>query len=159
MSARAAAESLIHRMRAEMPLLDFMGLQVEAADETRLSCQVPLAPNRNDKHTAFAGSLASVSTVTGWALLMLWAERTVGPCLVAVVTSELKYRRPVVSDLLAVATLPSEESLADLAAQIERRGRGRVTLQLSVGAADANDDFKNDEAVIQTASYVVWRAD
>ena len=79
---RAAADALIAAMREEMPLLAFMGVEVEACDGHSLTLQAPLAPNRNDKGTAFAGSLASLSTVTGWALLTrgeLW--RLVTPAL------------------------------------------------------------------------------
>jgi len=126
-----------------------MGLKAVAADDRSLTLQAPLAPNVNDKGTAFAGSLASLSTVTGWALLMLWAREHLGPCLVAVSHAELRFRHPVSDAFEATASLPDSDALAQLRARLASHGRGRVTLDIVLRA-------QGQEAVTQTATYAVW---
>ena len=37
-----------------------------------ITLSAPLAPNINDKGTAFAGSTAGLATLTGWCLITLW---------------------------------------------------------------------------------------
>ncbi|MDP1775881.1 MAG: YiiD C-terminal domain-containing protein, partial [Moraxellaceae bacterium] len=68
------AKAFVLQMREQMPLLNFMQIDAKHWDGQVLTLSAPLEPNRNDKNTAFAGSIASLSTVTGWALLMLWCE-------------------------------------------------------------------------------------
>lgn len=147
---RAAADALIAAMREEMPLLAFMGVEVVACDGHSLTLQAPLAPNRNDKGTAFAGSLASLSTVTGWALLTLWAQAQGLPCQVAVFHTEIRYRRPIVQLFKATAMLPDDAALAALRDQLLTRSKARVTLNAVVVSAEG-------EAVEQVASYALWR--
>lgn len=145
------AEAFVAELRRDIPIAGFMGLQAAAWDGLRLTLQAPLVPNINDKGTAFAGSLASLSTVTGWALLMLWAREHIGPCLVAVYHSELRYRHPVQADFAATATLPGEAALAQLRERIASHGRGRVDVVITLSGGGG-------EAVMQTAGYAVWPA-
>lgn len=145
------AEAFVAELRRDIPIAAFMGLRASAWDGRCLTLQAPLAPNLNDKGTAFAGSLASLSTVTGWALLMLWAREHIGPCHVAVYHSELRYRHPVTADFAATATLPGEAALLRLRERIASHGRGRVDVAITLGAGSG-------EAVTQTAGYAVWRA-
>jgi len=145
------ARRFVDGLRQDIPLAGFMGLEAVAADDRSLTLRAPLAPNVNDKGTAFAGSLASLSTVTGWALLMLWAHERLGPCLVAVSHSELRYRHPVMQDFTATATLPDDEALTQLCHRIASHGRGRVTLSIRLDGGEAG-------AVTQTATYAVWPA-
>lgn len=149
MSRLDEAERFVGELRRDIPLAGFMGLQAVAWDGQRLTLQAPLEPNINDKGTAFAGALASLSTVTGWALLMLWAREHVGPCHVAVYHSELRYRHPVESAFAATATLPGEAALEQLRRRIASHGRGRVDVVITLSGAAG-------EAVMQTAGYAVW---
>lgn len=147
---RSAAESLIHAMREQMPLLAFMGVEVTACSGRSLTLHAPLAPNRNDKGTAFAGSLASLSTVTGWALLTLWTQAQGLSCQVAVFHTEIRYRRPIVQLFEATAILPDDKTLTAVRDQLLAKGKARVTLSAVVTSAEG-------EAVEQTASYALWR--
>lgn len=145
----AQAEALVARMRAQMPLLAFMDIRAEHWDGRQLRLSAPLAPNRNDKDTAFAGAIASLSTVTGWALLTLWGESVLGPCQVAVSHADLRYRRPIRDRFVATATLPARQDLAQLRERIGSHGRGRIEVSLQVHCGD-------EAAVQQTATYAVW---
>lgn len=147
------ARAFVAELRRDMPLAAFMGVEALAWDGHQLTLQAPLSPNINDKGTAFAGSLASLSTVTGWALLMLWAREHIGPCHVAVYHGELRYRHPVSSTFAATANLPSAEVLNRLRQRLHSHGRGRVDLTISL-AGDSGQP-----AVMQTAGYAVWHVD
>lgn len=149
MAELTQAEALVARMRAEMPLLAFMDIRADHWDGQVLRLSAPLGPNRNDKQTAFAGAIASLSTVTGWALLTLWGEQVLGPCQVAVSHADLRYRRPIHDRFVATARLPDRQALGLLQARIASHGRGRVEVSLQVHSGD-------EEAVQQTASYAVW---
>ncbi len=145
----AQAQEFVQQMRKQMPLLDFMQVEAKGWDGQILTLSAPLEPNRNDKNTAFAGSIASLSTVTGWALLMLWCNREFGPCQVAVYHAELRYRYPITDHFQASAHLPSEAALNQLRKRMASHGKGRVDVQLNVHSAQ-------QEAVTQTAGYAVW---
>jgi thioesterase domain-containing protein len=149
MSELQRAQAMLAEMRDVMPLIAFMQLEVAACDGRSLTLRAPLQPNRNDKGTAFAGAIASLSTVTGWALLMLWGRRHVGPCQVAVYHSEMRYRYPIVDAFEATATLPDEAVLQQLRDRMAARGKGRVDVQIQVLSA-------GQEAVTQTAGYALW---
>ncbi len=151
MSELQRAQALLAEMRDDMPLIAFMALEVAACDGRSLTLRAPLAPNRNDKGTAFAGAIASLSTVTGWALLTLWGRAQVGPCQVAVYHSEMRYRFPIAAVFEATATLPDEPVMQQLRDRMAARGKGRVDLQIQVVSA-------GQEAVTQTAGYALWPA-
>ncbi|HET8731217.1 MAG TPA: YiiD C-terminal domain-containing protein, partial [Moraxellaceae bacterium] len=81
----ARAETLLARMRTEIPLTAAMDLRVASFDGYTLVLRVPLLPNINDKGTAFAGSITALGSITGWCLLTLWSEEALGRCQVAIV--------------------------------------------------------------------------
>jgi len=143
------AQAFVLQMRAQMPLLNFMQVEATHWDGQVLTLSAPLEPNRNDKNTAFAGSIASLSTVTGWALLMLWCQREFGPCQVAVYHAELRYRHPITDVFKASAHLPNEAALEQLRKRMASHGKGRIDVQLIVHSGE-------QEAVTQTAGYAIW---
>ncbi len=148
-STLAEAQTFWASVRDEIPMLSYMQTSLEAWDGQSLCIAAPLAPNTNDKSTAFAGSLATLATVTGWAMLTLWAKSQYVPCLVAAADSHIRYRKPVMSDFKAIAILPSAEDLAGLKARIASHGRGRVSVQVVVQSA-------GEDALTLEASYAVW---
>lgn len=147
--ALADAQDFWASVRDEIPMLSYMQTSLESWDGHSLCIAAPLAPNTNDKNTAFAGSLATLATVTGWATLTLWAKSQYVPCLVAAADSHIRYRKPVMSDFKAIAILPSAEDLAGLTARIASHGRGRVSVQVVVQSA-------GEDALTLEASYAVW---
>ena len=57
--------------RAEIPLLTAMQLSFVNYDNLTLTMEAPLAPNINNKGTAFGGSIASICLFGGWAVSTL----------------------------------------------------------------------------------------
>jgi thioesterase domain-containing protein len=149
MSMLPEAQALISQLRHEIPLTAAMQIGVSAYDGRSLTLTAPLAANVNDKGTAFAGSIAALANLTGWALLMLWAEERFGECQVAIYRSEMEYRKPLRTGFTATTALPVESSLQYLADALGEKGRGKITLQIELSG---NDGL----AVTMSAGYAVW---
>jgi len=149
MSRLSEAQAFMAELQRDIPLAAFMQLEAVAWDGQSLTLKAPLQPNINDKSTAFAGALASLTTVTGWAALMLWSREHLGLCHVAVYESEIKYRRPVHNDFSATATLPDAAQMAAVAAQVVNKGKARAHLNVAISEA-------SQAAVTLTAGYAVW---
>lgn len=143
------AQTFWASVRDEIPMLSYMDTSLAAWDGQTLSISAPLTPNTNDKGTAFAGSLATLATVTGWAALTLWARSQYVPCYVAAAESHIRYKKPVICDFQAVARLPSANDLAGLQARIASHGRGRVSVQVIIRSGSV-------DALALEASYAVW---
>lgn len=149
--ALAAAQVLLARVRGEIPLTVAMDLQVAACDGDSLVLRVPLAPNVNDKGTAFAGSITALGCISGWCLLTLWSEREFGACQVAVYDARFDFRKPLHGDFTATVALPDAAACAALREALTRKGRGKITLRVDLADAEG-------VATVLEAAYAVWRA-
>lgn len=145
----AAARSLIVRVHKEIPLTHAMQLSLDSYDGNMLKLKVPLAPNINDKGTAFAGSISALGNITGWSLLMLWSAREFAPCRVAIADARFSFKRPLCSGFHSVVSLPSDEVCRQLLESLQKRGRGKVGLHVSLADSEG-------EAVVLEAQYAVW---
>lgn len=148
-AALAAAQELLARVRGDIPLTVAMDLQVAACDGAALVLRVPLAPNINDKGTAFAGSITALGCISGWCLLTLWGEREIGACQVAVYDAHFAFRKPLQGDFTASVTLPDAEACVALKEAVTRKGKGRITLHIAL--ADAAG-----VATVLDAAYAIW---
>lgn len=149
--ALAAAQALVARLRTQIPLTAAMELAVERCDGHTLVLRVPLAPNVNDKGTAFAGSITALGSIAGWCLLTLWGEREFGACQAAVFAADFSFRKPLQGDFTATVSLPDAVHCATLRDAVLAKGRGKVRLHVSL--ADAGG-----EAALLEAAYAVWKA-
>jgi thioesterase domain-containing protein len=143
-----AARLLDRRLREQIPLTGHIVLEITAWDGHSLIMAAPLLPNLNDKGTGFAGSIATLATLAGWALTTLWVEERRGPADVAVHRCEIDYRRPVTGDFFARCVLPEEKALKTLLASLDSKGRGRLKLAVTVCQ-------EGTEAVFFRGSYAV----
>lgn len=151
-AARARAEALVERIRGEIPLTAAMDLRVAAFDGEALTLALPLAPNVNDKGTAFAGSITALGCIAGWCLLTLWSEAEIdGPCQAAIYESRFSFRKPLRGAFSATVRLPAAETCAALREALLRKGKGRLALRITLADADG-------EAVVVEADYALWRA-
>ena len=132
----AQARQLIQFIREEIPLAKAMDLQLGRYDVDTLSLYAPLAPNVNDKGCAFGGSLVSLMTLSGWALVEL-ALRTRGlACDVFVAESGVRYLAPLWQDFRADARVADEANWDTFFATLAARGRARISVDCVVPGAD-----------------------
>lgn len=145
-----AAQQLNERIARQISMARHMGLRITAWDGHELRMDAPLAVNVNDKGTGFAGSLATLATLAGWALATLTAEAALGrACEAAVFASDIRYLSPVTGDFYARVSAPPAEELQRFLATLEKRGRAK----LSLGAVIMQD---GEEKVRYQGRYAVW---
>ncbi len=137
--------------RADIPLLTAMDLSFGDYADLTLSMTAPLAPNINNKGTAFGGSIASICLFAGWAVSTIaFAEHGVSNTEIVVYRNEMTFERPARGLLTVRAWLEP----GDFAACLERLKAGdtsRIRLDIHV-------DLYHDEARCATMQglYVVW---
>ncbi len=133
----------LQRTLAAMPPVAAMGIRIASYDNGVLRMQAPLDVNVNDKGNAFGGSLASVMTLAGWALVSMRLALAGKQAEVYVADSNIRYRAPVYGDLLATARLAPEQDWDDFLALFGKRGRARITVRAAIegGAAEFEGRF------------------
>ncbi len=109
-------------------------------DQRGLALTAPLAPNCNDKGTAFGGSLAAIASLAAWATCyMVLREAGETEAEIVVAHSELDYLRPVGTAITALCLRPDPGAEAAFVAAYQNQGRARWTLMVQVpdGGEDA----------------------
>jgi thioesterase domain-containing protein len=126
------AQALADFLRAEIPLAAAMDVRLHAYDGDQLALAAPLAPNVNDKGCAFGGSLVSLLTLAGWALVELALRRRGDDCDVFVAESTVRYLEPVWDDFRAEARLAEDAGWAAFFAALDARGKARIEVDCRV---------------------------
>lgn len=147
------AQTLIQFIRNEIPLAHAMGLQLADCDDDRLSLRAPLAPNVNDKGCAFGGSLASLMTLSGWALVELALRRRGLDCDVFVAESSVRYLAPLWQDFHSEARLAADADWATFFHTLAARGKARIGIDCVVPGEDGKP------ACTLSARFVAKRRD
>jgi thioesterase domain-containing protein len=124
-------------------------LQISVSNHWKngIELSAPLAPNRNDKGTAFAGSIESILTLCGWALITHELQAAGMDADVMVVKSATEYTAAVRDNFSAETSMTPEES-AGLFQSLEARGRGRLKLTIRLHA-------QKKECAVMTAHFAV----
>lgn len=130
------ARQLIRFIRDEIPLARSMDLQLQGCDEDSLTLAAPLAPNVNDKGCAFGGSLVSLMTLSGWALVELALRRRGQQCDVFVGESSVRYLTPLWQDFRSVARLAADASWSGFFSTLAARGKARIEVSCNVPGDD-----------------------
>jgi len=97
-----------------------------------LAMGAPLAANVNDKGCAFGGSLTSLMTIAGWALVELMLRAHGQDCDVFVADSQVRYLKPVWEDLRAEARLDPEADAGAFLDTLATRGKARIQVACRV---------------------------
>lgn len=107
----------------------------EGSGKNGIELCAPFENNRNDKGTAFAGSIASMLTLAGWSLLTLQLkEQNLEPDIM-VVASEIKYARPAKQDLRATVEI-SQPELERIQSELKTRQRSRARLSITLHSGE-----------------------
>ena len=124
-----------------------LGIELSEWDGRRVTLSAPLEPNRNDKGTAFAGSIDALLDLAGWSAITL-ALRDAGiEAEVMIVKSKTEYMAAARSDMTATATITKEET-DRMMAELQARGRSRTSLSSSVESG-------NERCAAAAAHYAV----
>ncbi|HEY4382870.1 MAG TPA: YiiD C-terminal domain-containing protein [Ktedonobacteraceae bacterium] len=116
----------------DIPITKYLGISVESYDTTCLVLKAPLANNMNHKGTAFAGSLNSLITLSGWGLLWLILREYRLTARIVIQDSECNYLLPVTSDFSACCRKPEAYQLEKLVQTLQKKGKARLELNASI---------------------------
>ncbi|UPG85301.1 thioesterase domain-containing protein [Luteibacter aegosomatis] len=125
-SSDATLQALERFILDGIPLARAMQVSIAGFDGVHLAMTAPLAPNINDKGCAFGGSLASLMTLAGWALVESMLRGRGHDCDLFVADSTVRYLAPVWGDLRAEARLAPGGDWSPFFATLDARGRARV---------------------------------
>lgn len=115
-----------------IPILEKMGMQVVHYDGKQIDLFFPLAENINDKGTGFAGSLSTATTYSAWALIHLLLKEHGFDLDLAVVSSELEFKRAVTEDFMASSRLPCAEEITEFLTKLRTKGKGSIVLESTI---------------------------
>jgi thioesterase domain-containing protein len=132
----AARQQLQQTLYTDIPLTREMGLRVAAYDGQTLQLTAPLAPNVNDKGTAFGGSLYNLAVLCGWSLLRLKLnEAGLNEKNIVIHEANTRYLLPVTGELHAACTLTGDV-LNEFMQPLQKKGRARITLTVAIHQQD-----------------------
>ena len=137
--------------RRDIPLLTAMELSLVAYRDLALTMEAPLAPNINNKGTAFGGSIASIGLFGGWAVATLaFMDHGIDNPEIVVFRNEMTFERPARGHLVVRVTLDPGEFQACL--EELRRGSDE-RLRFNVSVEILHDDKR---CATMAGLYVVW---
>jgi thioesterase domain-containing protein len=126
-----------------------LGLAVAAAGREQVVLTAPLAGNRNDKGSAFAGSLLSAAALAGWALVSCVCADESIDAEVALQGAAARFLAPARLDFRAEARAPEAAALAKLKKMLARGGRGRIEIGVVITSGETQVmNFTGSYAVI-----------
>jgi thioesterase domain-containing protein len=128
---------LQQRIAREFPLARHIGIRVDSADDAGIVLRAPLAPNSNDKGTAFGGSVYSIAVLAGWSWVARYLAAHELTADAVIQESTIRYLAPVEDELCAALAAPSEAQVSKFRKMLERARRGRISLRVDIHSADA----------------------
>jgi len=144
---QSALERLVRYLRENVPMARHFDIQAGPVDGRGLVLEAPLASNFNDKQTAFAGTLASLCTLSGWAMTSLVCEDAGYQTDIAVVRSDVRYARPCTEQIISARCCwPAPEDAAAFIATLGERSRAALSL-------DAEVHSQSEVAVVYSGDY------
>ncbi len=143
-------EQLQNTFYSEIPITRAMGIEVLKYEEMMLSLRAPLAINRNDKGTAFGGSLYTTAVLAGWGVIYLMLKERNLDADIMIHESHTQFLAPVRSDILATCRFDSEAQINKALNLLERRGLARIQLTTHIEVAGT-------EALMFEGSYAISR--
>ena len=137
--------------RQDIPLLTAMHLSFVDFDNLTLTMEAPLAPNINNKGTAFGGSIASICLFGGWAVSTLaFMDNDIHNTEIVVFRNEMTFERPARGHLTVSAYIKPDDFEACLA-RLKAGDPERIRLDIHV------DLFHDDKrCATMQGLYVVW---
>jgi thioesterase domain-containing protein len=122
-------ERYLHR---HIPLSAAMGVRVRVASPERVELTAPLAPNINFHDTLFGGSGAAIATLSAWTLVNIRLRHAEVPARLVIQRNAMFYETPIDGDFSALCEAPPASVWQRFLTMIERRGRGRITMNAAL---------------------------
>ncbi|MDT8408884.1 MAG: YiiD C-terminal domain-containing protein [Wenzhouxiangellaceae bacterium] len=112
----------------QIPLGAAMALNVKSLDHDGIILAAPLAPNVNDKGTAFGGALVSMMILAGWSLPRLLLRRHAIAAELVIGRCQVRFLKPVDGPFQAHCRWPAATDIETFVNQLRHGGRARLEL-------------------------------
>lgn len=120
-------------MRDELPLARYMDVRiVEWEDGHGITVTGAGEPNVNLHGTMFGGSIGALALLAGWALVRLRLRGLGMEPDVVIQRTLVEYVSPIVGKAQARALAPDPEDWDRFVRTLERKGKGRILLEIHV---------------------------
>ncbi|NQY93722.1 MAG: YiiD C-terminal domain-containing protein [Campylobacteraceae bacterium] len=124
---------LKQKIHSEIPLTAFMNIDVKNYDDSHLLTTAPLDININDKGTGFAGSLSTLTTISGWSLCwLLTQEMGFENTSIVILKSDIRFLKPVTKDIICLTQVPNKEDVLTLKNKLINKGSGSIFIKSSI---------------------------
>ncbi len=144
------ADNLSRFFEQHLPLVQQMQLGVESYDGQTLILSAPLAPNINDKLTAFGGSLYNVAVMSCWGMTFLKTQEHGIVCNQVVTRANIAYKRPVKGSLRAICHAPEDELIEQFIQSFRERGKAKLDLKSSINCGGKTAvEFEGQYAILR----------
>jgi len=120
----------------KIPITKEMKVKVEEFNSSKVRLSAKLAPNINDKGTAFGGSISSLMTLCGWSMAFMIIMETDPQAQVVIQKSNINYLIPIRGDFTAECVLADEEAKEQFLDMYRERKKGRIKLQVKCYTRD-----------------------
>jgi thioesterase domain-containing protein len=113
----------------EIPLAEFMQIEIDEASEERVKIHAPLEPNRNHMDTAFGGSIGTVLILSCyvWLYHCLKGQGFNGHVLIK--EGKTDYLLPVNENIRATCSAPPKEAIDKFIETFKRRGTAKISME------------------------------
>ncbi|MFW2601528.1 thioesterase domain-containing protein [Aliarcobacter butzleri] len=139
---------LENKLHNEIPLTKFMDLKITKYDEKELITIAPLNKNINDKGTAFGGSLATLTIISGWSICWLISkELEINSENIVVIKNEHSYRKPVTKELICHTKRPTKDEIENL--------KNKLLLKKSASIKISSQIIEDGEICVDFIGYYV----
>ncbi|MCG3667579.1 thioesterase domain-containing protein [Aliarcobacter butzleri] len=139
---------LENKLHNEIPLTKFMDLKITKYDEKELITIAPLNKNINDKGTAFGGSLATLTIISGWSICWLISkELEINSENIVVIKNEHSYRKPVKKELICHTKRPTKDEIENL--------KNKLLLKKSASIKISSQIIEDGEICVDFTGYYV----
>jgi thioesterase domain-containing protein len=119
-----------------VPITKHMGISAERYDEKGLVLKAPLAGNTNPRGTAFAGSINSLITLTGWGTVWLLLQELNIDGYVVIQNSQTNYLNPITADFAAFCRKPAQDTIDKFKQALRKKGQARIELGIEIRQED-----------------------
>ena len=125
--------TLQEMIRQEIPLCDAMDLTVEVLTEKKITISAPMSANKNNHGSFFAGSIYSLSAITGWGLLTNYAHTNFAGSGVVVRKANAEYFHPIIDKKLTLSCeMPDPTIMEPFVERLNEKGRARLSLSIDI---------------------------
>ncbi|HWI54170.1 MAG TPA: YiiD C-terminal domain-containing protein [Desulfobacteria bacterium] len=122
-------EEFLHR---RIPITKDMEFNVEEFKTTKVRIGAKLLPNINHKSTAFGGSINSLTTMCGWALVFSNIKTLDPNAHIVIQKSSIAYLKPIDKDFTAECELIDETVRDNFLEMYEQQGKARMEVRVFI---------------------------